>query len=399
MKILALSTWPPLPPDNGARIRAYYLLRALGQAHAVTLLSFGPIPDPQDVAAAQMALPESVQWRCISDSAFRHVDKPQALKFASPIPLAFWPSRQMSRQVAEVVKRQTWDAVVAIQAPVAKYALQADGAPGILDVDTALGYQLRERCTDHGSAAGRLRNWVSWQKARQYERLLFRRFAVCTLVSQIEVPYLRQTLGQSHCQAAVIPNGVDCQRNRLVLADKVHGRLVYNGSLTYDANFDAMEFFLAEVYPLIKTEEPTVSLVVTGSTAGVNLSALRTDASVTFCGHVSDVRIPVSEAELCVAPLRKGGGTRLKILEAMALGTPVVATAKAAEGLELHPGRDIAIADGPQAFAESVVALLRDDGRRYRQTLHARSTVQAFYDWSTIGQTFVDLVESVGSRQ
>jgi polysaccharide biosynthesis protein PslH len=111
------------------------------------------------------------------------------------------------------------------------------------------------------------------------------------------------------------------------------------------------------------------------------------------------VRIPVSEASVCVIPIRQGGGTRIKILEAMALGTPVVATSKGAEGLDVTPEHDILLADEPAAFAAQVLRLLSDGGLRERLSTNARRLVEGKYDWRNIGRRFVDLVEEVAARR
>ena len=113
---------------------------------------------------------------------------------------------------------------------------------------------------------------------------------------------------------------------------------------------------------------------------------------------MDDVRIPVAEAAVCVVPIRQGGGTRLKILEAMALGTPVVATSKGAEGLDVSPGHDILIADEPAKFADQVIHLLRDAAQRKQLAINARHLVEQRYDWTEIGRRFVDLVEEAVER-
>jgi glycosyltransferase involved in cell wall biosynthesis len=157
-----------------------------------------------------------------------------------------------------------------------------------------------------------------------------------------------------------------------------------------------MHYFLDEIYPLIRAQEPEVSLAITGSTSGVDLAGLPLGAGAETVGFVEDVRPLVAGAWAVVAPIRQGGGTRLKILEAMALGTPVVATSKAAEGLSVTSGRDILIADGPDAFAACVVQLLRDAALREYLAGNARQLVELEYDWQAIGQRFVDLIEEVG---
>jgi glycosyltransferase involved in cell wall biosynthesis len=174
---------------------------------------------------------------------------------------------------------------------------------------------------------------------------------------------------------------------------------VYNGALTYSANYDAMRYFLADIYPLIKQHVPEVSLTITGSLSGVELSGLALDKSVRLSGYVDDVRIPVAEASVCVVPLRQGSGTRLKILEAMALGTPVVATSKGAEGLDVTPGHNILLANDPGEFAAQVVYLLRSGSLRDQLAKHARLLVEQQYDWDQIGERFMVLVEEVARRR
>jgi len=119
---------------------------------------------------------------------------------------------------------------------------------------------------------------------------------------------------------------------------------------------------------------------------------------VRLSGYLEDIRPVVAGASVCVAPIRQGGGTRLKILEAMALGTPVVATSKGAEGLDVADGEHILIADGPAEFANRTLQLLRDPALRQRLAYNARRLVEEWYDWGPIGQRFVRLVEEAVQR-
>lgn len=398
MRILFLSTWFPYPPDNGSKIRAYYLLRGLAQSHDVTVIAFLP-PGNGVVGSEDFAALGASQVCPVPVDPYRHVRIPGAAKFISPIPIAYWPSRFMSRAVAQVAPRSGWDAVVAVQAPVAQYALQLAAVPRILDVDTSLSYQLYQRYLDSERALEHLRTFVSWQKAHLYETRLFRSFQGCTVVSETELEHLQGMLGSSDSRLELCPNGVDCQHNRPGLAPRQPRTLVYNGALTYSANYDAMRYFLDEIYPLIRQQEPGVSLTITGSLSGVNLDGLRLDESVRLSGYVKDVRNPISEAGVCAVPIRQGGGTRLKILEAMALGTPVVATTKGAEGLSVTPGENILIADEAEAFASHVVCLLRDAEFSKQVAARARQLVEQEYDWTQIGERFVALVEEVQRRQ
>jgi glycosyltransferase involved in cell wall biosynthesis len=399
LNVLFLSTWFPYPPDNGARIRAHYLLRALAAKHDVTVVAFRPEggQPPEQIARSYG---DRVQVHAVPVSPFRYVTLPPAVRFASPLPLAFVPCRTMRAAVARIVAGRRWDATVAIQTPVAQYALQAGQIPRVLDVDTAFSYQMRERFEVQGhSAAARIHYWIGWQKVHRYETRMFRKFGVCTVAGAHEMPYVSNLVKPGPTAVTLIPNGVDCQHNRTGLAPTEPARLVFNGALTYGANFDAMRFFLAEVYPAIRAQSRDVSLTITGRTDGVPLADLRLDDSVRLSGYVDDIRPVIAGAEVCVVPLRQGGGTRLKILEAMALGTPVVATAKGAEGLDVTPGRDILIADEPADLAACVVRLLGDAELRQRLAGNARRLVAEHHDWQQIGQRFVELVERAAGGQ
>ena len=165
---------------------------------------------------------------------------------------------------------------------------------------------------------------------------------------------------------SIVPNGVDVTRASLAAPAPADSRLIYPGSITYDANLDAVTFFASEILPLIRRARPHVELWVTGSTAGVETSALA-GAGVRFTGLLPDVDAAVRDSTVCVVPLRIGGGTRMKVLQAMALGTPVVATPKGVEGLDVMPGRHVLVADSPAHFAEQTLRLLQDASMRRRK--------------------------------
>lgn len=243
------------------------------------------------------------------------------------------------------------------------------------------------------------RAWVSWQKTRRYEARLFPRFDFVTMVSEQDRDVYLANRPGFRDRLAVVPNGVDCAHNVPGLAQPQPAALVYNGALTYSANYDAMRWFLAEVYPHVRQAVPDVSLTITGSTQGVALTGLALDDTVRLTGFVPDVRLPVAGAAVCVVPIRQGGGTRLKILEAMALGTPVVATTKGAEGLNVQPGEHLVIAEDPIDFAAQAVRLLRDESERQRLAANARRLVETTYDWTQIGGRFVSLVEEAARQR
>jgi len=400
MKILFLSTWFPFPADNGSKIRVKYLVQALGRRHEVVLAAFDREWRQKKAGVSERReFIDGVEVIAVPVDPFRYVSAPSPIKFASPIPLACWPSQIMDQAVHRLVTTTRYDAVVAFQMPVARYALAAGGTPRVFDIDVSLGYQRYEAWLDAASAVQRFRYWMSWKKTRRYERRMIKRFDACTVVAPAELEFVRQTFQGTGAQFHLSENGVDCTHNSASFAPRVPGSLIYNGALTYDANYDAMRYFLADIYPLIKQQIPNVSLTITGSHLGVDLSGLALDESVHLTGYVPDIRLPVTESSVCVVPLRQGSGTRLKILEAMALGTPVVTTSKGAEGLDVTVRHDILIADDPGDFASQVVRLLQSGSLREQLARNARLLVERRYDWRQIGEQFMTLVEEVAGMQ
>jgi len=392
VKALFLSTWFPYPPDNGSKIRVYHLLDAFSQRHDVTLLSFAfdtARPGEASELRARCRRVETV-WR----DPFQHSRAAQRLRFFSPSPIFTLPIPEMSALVKRVARDASFQVVVASTEVMATYATQFRDVPMVLEEHNSGARWMWERYREQTSPAQRLRCWASWQKARLFEGRLFPNFDLCTMVSEQDRAASLQMLPGYRGPVEVVPNGVDCQHNRPGLAQPVPKTLVFNGALTYYANYDAMHHFLSAIYPLIQAQEPSVSLSITGPTSGVDLSSLGPDSGVRLTGYLEDVRPAVAGAWVCVVPIRKGGGTRLKILEAMALGTPVVAVSKGAEGLDVTPGHDILIADDPVEFASHVLTLLRDPARRDYLARNGRRLVEEKYDWRIIGQRFTDLVEA-----
>ena len=392
MRILFLATWFPSPPDNGSKLRVYHLLRALGQAHQVSLLSFAFATARLEDSAPLAQCCEQVNIVKIDPFA---ANRAGALRtFLSLRPVASRRIEAMSQLVAGTIGSQTFDAMIASTEMMADYALQRPpGTVNILEEHNSMTRLMQERYADTVNPVQRARCWASWRKTRWYEARLFRQFDLVTMVSPQDQAVCLSDLPGYHGQVEVVPNGVDCTHNQPGLMKVRPNRLVYNGSLTYSANYDAMQWFLAEIYPCIRAQVPDVSLTITGSTVGVDPAGLALDDSVRLTGYVEDVRIPVAEATVAIAPIRQGGGTRLKILEAMALGTPVVATAKGAEGLDVVDGEHLLLADDPERFANQTVQLLGNGDLRCRMALNARCLVESRYDWLQIGQKFVALVE------
>jgi glycosyltransferase involved in cell wall biosynthesis len=236
---------------------------------------------------------------------------------------------------------------------------------------------------------------MAW-KHRRFVRRLDADCAGFFVASEREAAVLSAITAHA-ARIAVVPNGVTLTEQPDGSLRDPH-RLIYSGSPIYAPNRDAVAFFAADILPRIRARVPDAWLAVTGKTEGVALNDLSKTNGITFTGWLSDIRAYVATSRVCVVPLRQGGGTRLKILEAMALGTPVVATTKGAEGLDMTNGEDILIADDPEAFADATSRLLTDDTLHARIAARARETVATRYDWETISAEMLDILTRLMSR-
>jgi glycosyltransferase involved in cell wall biosynthesis len=193
-------------------------------------------------------------------------------------------------------------------------------------------------------------------------------------------------------QVTTVPTGVDLDYFRLRdTSEKAH-TLVFTGSMDWAANEDAILYFCSEILPRIRRQIPDARLSVVGRNPTRRIRALKAeDALVDVTGTVDDIRRYVHEAAVYVVPLRIGGGTRIKIFEAMALAKPVVSTTLGAQGLPVRHGENVLLADTPETFAEHTVRLLRDCSERQRLGRAGRSLVESRYSWPAA----VDVVEGV----
>lgn len=399
MRILFLSTWFPYPPNQGSKIRAYYLLKALSARHEVALVTFEDVDlDPIWV--------EHIRQLCSRVEIVRR--KPFAastgktwLGWISPLPSAVVAIRspEMAQQVSQVTQAWRPEVVVALTFVTAPYALALPEAKKVVDIDNFMARMLKEAIPLATGSMRRFRRHLAYKKFLRYERKLYPQFDLCLAVTQADREAVLRQMAIRSDQLVVTPNGVDTQYNHLEAVEPLPNSLIFNGALTYNANYDAIAYFLREIYPLIIQQVPEVRLRVTGSTSGVDTGRLPIDGHVELTGYLPDIRPAVAQSWVCVVPLRMGGGTRLKILEAMSLGTPVVSTTKGAEGLEVGDSEHLLLADTPDEFARQVIHVLRSVELRERLCRNARNLVAERYEWSKIGADFCASVEQLVAKK
>jgi glycosyltransferase involved in cell wall biosynthesis len=396
MKILFLSRWYPSPPDNGSKLRIFHLLRELSRVHTIDLISF--TAEPLDTA-------QTSPLNRFCRNIWTTVYSPIALSGLAGVTSLFAPrprsviatySAELDLQAQTAANNEHYDLVIASQLDMAPYGSKLN-VPVRLFEEAELT-TIWEQYATQRNPFKRARGLLTWLKLKSYIRQLTQSYQACTVVSEEERTRLRQAAPRMK-SITVIPNGVDTEFMSGDFGEPEPDTLVYNGALTYQANFDAVAYFLAEIFPRIQSGAPNARLLITGKTDGVRLERLPQNSGVEFTGYLQDVRPRVAGSWVSVVPLRIGGGTRLKILESLALGTPVVATTKGAEGLHLRAGEDYLRADSPAAFADATLRILKSAEMRAMLSEAGRKKVRDLYDWSTIGRQLNTLISKIVAEQ
>jgi glycosyltransferase involved in cell wall biosynthesis len=237
---------------------------------------------------------------------------------------------------------------------------------------------------------GALYSLLQWQRLRRFESWACRHVDAVVAVSDVDAAALRQIAPKS--EIAVVPNGLDVESyaRSAQSADLAHQSLVFTGTMDYRPNIDAVLWFAQRVYPLVRQRVPEACLYVVGRRPHSRLDPLRGLPGIEITGGVPDTRPYIRAASVYVIPLLSGGGTRFKVLEAMAMQCPIVSTSMGCDGFPVVSGRDVLLADEPEAFAAQVVELLQDGSRR-RALGEAGLAFARRYDWSAI----VPLLEDV----
>jgi len=390
VNLLVVSSWWPCPADNGSRVRALELVRELAKRHVVTMLAFGRAGDEQE------------DWRPL-DRLCRTVHVVRAAGHASAIRrLAGWLSPvprhfvQTDSPVMRRLVRKLWpghDAAIALQIDAARYVATADlRIPRVFEeVELTVP---RERVTRAARTYERVRHGLTWMKHKRFVRRLVEHFDAATVVSQHEKAML-EAIGADARRIRVVPNGVRVDADPIV-GQRVN-RVIYPGSIRYAANLDAVRYFVREILPQVRRASPSLEFVVTGDTGTIDLREFEMPG-VRFTGLLPDVGPLIRESAACVVPLRIGGGTRLKVLQAMALGTPVISTSKGIEGLELQSECHAMVADAADAFARGVLALLNRPDDASRMAGAALALVRDRYDWTASGEALECALEVARDR-
>lgn len=386
MRILFITDRIPYPPHDGGNLRTFNIVKQLARRHHVTLVALIHSPSEVDNASAVESLGVRVvpllrpmrPTRTLWQKARLHLSSTPHFLMRRPLP------EDLAERLALLRGEQDFDVVHL------DYALTAPCAAFVSDLPIVLTqHNVQSRIPyTYIMAHPPLRRltlwrvWLDFLKWRWAEVAWSRMADVVVAVSRPEAQYYRQRLPDIPVE--VVPNGVDVEYFSPVNRRPESATLLFTGGMNWLPNIDAACYFCREIYPYIKAQRPDVRLLIVGRDPAPEVQALASDPNVTVTGRVPDVRPYFERASVFVVPLRAGGGTRLKILEAFAARVPVVSTSLGCEGLDVSDGRHLLIADTPQAFAQQTLRLLADADMRVQLTEAGYELARTVYDYPVV---------------
>ena len=401
MNILFITFGLPVPPDSGARLRDFNLIKRVGKHHRVFVLSLlefedelrhaGNLEEHCDQVDGVVANRSTLATAAAVISGLLHQRPVATVPFYYP---------ELAAKIARLTKQQKIDVVQFEHSFLAPYrsalAPSFEGAT-VLSMHN-IGVQQYRSMLDMSSGIRRIPATLKWLMMRGWEAFAANKFQQVITVSGCDRERLLE-LGVN-TKISVIENGVDCTALQ-PLAPTTPGteELIFIGTMGYLPNRDAARYLVKEILPLIRSSRPGCQLNLVGSGGSEHLADLAEPGVVNVTGRVEDPLPYYARSKVAVVPLRSGGGSRLKILEAMALGRPVVSTTLGQEGLSLKNGLEILTADDPQTFASQVVQLLEHDNDRQMVAKAARDRVVKDYDWNQLAGRLLHLYDGLAQSR
>lgn len=383
--------------DSGGKIRTGNILKRLARNHEITLISNVESPG-DDAHLSQMKsfcsrfLP--VPWRETPKHSLKFYLRLVLNLFSRyPVSVLNDHSKPLRQAVEREISMHHYDVAICDFVQSALNFKNVDGVPTILFQHNVESQIARRHFENSANILARLFWYGQWQKMRRFEERQCKRFNTVIAVSKNDKNLFQTEYGLKNVHT--IPTGVDV--DYFVPAPKTSTALslVFCGSMDWLPNEDAMIFFVDAILPTIRARIPEVKLTIVGRNPSPALQRrMRRHPEITLTGWVQDIRPYIAQSSVYVVPLRIGGGTRMKIYEALAMGKAIVSTSVGAEGLSLRNEEHIIIADEPREFAESIIALLNDEAKRTRLEKTGAQYVRDNFAWEKVAHSFARICQS-----
>ena len=380
--ILFLAHRIPYPPNKGDKIRSWNFLSRLAANHKVHLGFFVDNKRDMEHVGTLEALTSSLCYTEVSSIGQKLLSLRAFFSGKSLTEMAY-PYKKLRHYARSVHEREPLDAIFVFSAAAAPIASAVEGVPVIcdlVDVDS-------EKWRAYSTRAFWPLSWLyrrEAEKLRKFEAALAKTSKACLCVSNEEATLFRKIHPSLADRVAAIPNGVDVRIfDPSLFAKPLEGKhLMFSGAMDYQPNVDAVTWFCKDVLPLVQERHPDVEFTIAGGPAASAVRQLARLPGVQVLGYVDDMAATLATANVCVAPLQIARGTQNKVLEAMAMGKPVIATSLANEGINARDGEQLLVADTAEDFAAAIDRLMVDRDMSEKLGKEARKFVTEEFSWS-----------------
>ncbi|RYE24042.1 MAG: glycosyltransferase [Sphingobacteriales bacterium] len=394
MKILFFANRIPYPPYRGDKLKIYNLAKRL-QHHELHLLTFAQSKEEYQYLAelekifTKVHLVYLPKWK----SALNCIP---GLWKDVPLQVLYFESAEMRSKLAEVLQQDTFDAIHVQHLRMSPYLDKREELPRILDMPDAFSLYWQRRKQMQTNPAKKVFEHIEQQRVARYEYKMLERYNMSLVCSQEDLDYLKNKNGVGDIR--LLPNGVDLDTFKAGDHDYSHNHtLLFTGNMDYAPNVDAVGYFVKEVLPLIHNKYPNTQFIIAGQRPLKKVQDLASD-KIKVTGFIKDLAAVYNEASVVVAPLRFGAGTQNKVLEAMAMGVPVVCSNIGFKGLGIQSGEGAIMQTDPAEFAQSVVDLLSSENMRRSVGEKGVNVMHARFGWDAIAKQLEKYLKEIARQ-
>jgi len=402
MNLLFLSTRSPYPLISGHSLRTYHILKGAAQNHNVTFVTFIQLPEHElkkenldhlkSFCKAVYPFEIPVDMSKITSAKMLFLNLFSSLPFVGQK----YDAPLMRQKIREIIQREHIDLVHVDMLPLTVYLNEFENLPKILVNHNVESVRLYRWFKTEPNPVKKAYLGIQWLKLRSFERSAMNQFDGCVVVSEIDKELLIKMKVKS--SLFVVPNGTDTKFFKPSNGKVVANSVLWIGHMDVHTNKDAVIYFWKDIYPILRRKYPKVKVTFVGTAPPKEIAdAAQKDGQVKATGFVNDIRPYMDEAAVMVVPIRIGSGTRLKILDAMAMGKAIVSTSVGCEGLNVNDGKDILIADDPEGFSDNTIDLLKNSDKRIALEKNALDLAKT-YDWDLIRKKQEAVYQDVVNR-
>lgn len=392
MKILFVANRVPYPPFRGDKLKIYNLAKQLQGKHELHLIAVAETETDLSYREPLEAIFDKVEFFKISKFQ-SYVNALFALLGNKPLQVSYFKSRKLKRTLHNLIHREKYNAIHVQHLRMAQFVEDQDKFNVILDLPDAFSLYWKRRSENSRDFIQRFFAFVEYKRLLDYEKKILPTFPLNLVCSAEDLKYLQDN---SKATISLLPNGVDtemfCKKPGVI---PVKGRVLFTGNMDYEPNIDAVCYFVDEIWPLVLKEVPSAQFVIAGQRPVHRVMNLASN-NIHITGFVDDISIEYAKAEVVVAPLRFGAGTQNKVLEAIAVGTPVVCTEIGFKGLELESGQGAILANGNVGFAKVVIQLLQNEELRKKVSNSGSDIIHDRFGWKAVAAKLEQYLAETG---